>query len=88
MPAVARMPSAIGLETASSAGDHTQDRQAGPVGVPFVVGNFRELREVIALVECGRLTPMPLEFWPLDQSNEAYDGLKRGKAAGRAVLMP
>ena len=53
-----------------------------------MVGNFRELREVIALVECGRLTPMPLEFWPLDQSNEVYDGLKRGKAAGRAVLMP
>jgi alcohol dehydrogenase, propanol-preferring len=51
-------------------------------------GNIRELREVIALVESGRLTPIPLEFWPLDKINEVYDRVKRGQVAGRAVITP
>ncbi len=51
-------------------------------------GNIRELREVIALVESGRLTPIPLEFWPLDKINDVYDRVKRGEVAGRAVLTP
>ncbi len=51
-------------------------------------GNIRELREVIALVESGRLTPIPLEFWPLNKINEVYDRVKRGAVAGRAVLTP
>ena len=51
-------------------------------------GNIRELREVIALVESGRLTPIPLEFWPLNKINDVYDRVKRGEVAGRAVLTP
>jgi propanol-preferring alcohol dehydrogenase len=51
-------------------------------------GNIRELREVIALVESGRLEPIPLEFWPLSKINEVYDRVKRGEVAGRAVLTP
>jgi propanol-preferring alcohol dehydrogenase len=51
-------------------------------------GNIRELREVIALVESGRLTPIPLEFWPLDKINDVYDRVKRCEVAGRAVLTP
>lgn len=51
-------------------------------------GNIRELREVLALAESGRLTPIPLEFWPLEQINEVYDRLKRGQVAGRAVITP
>jgi alcohol dehydrogenase, propanol-preferring len=66
----------------------TEHRQAGSVGVRIVVGNICELREVIALVESGRLTPIPLEFWPLDKINEVSDRVKRGEVAGRAVLTP
>jgi propanol-preferring alcohol dehydrogenase len=51
-------------------------------------GNIRELREVIALVESGRLTPIPLEFWPLNKINEVYDRVKRGEVSGRAVVTP
>ena len=51
-------------------------------------GNIRELREVFALAESGRLTPIPLEFWPLDKINEVYDRVKLGKVAGRAILTP
>lgn len=51
-------------------------------------GNIRELREVLALAESGRLTPIPLEFWPLDKINEVYERVKHGQVAGRAVLTP
>jgi propanol-preferring alcohol dehydrogenase len=51
-------------------------------------GNIRELREVLELAESGRLTPIPLEFAPLEQINEVYDRVKQGKVAGRAVIVP
>jgi propanol-preferring alcohol dehydrogenase len=51
-------------------------------------GNIRELREVLALAESGRLTPIPLEFWPLDKINDVYERVKRGQVAGRAVIAP
>ena len=51
-------------------------------------GNIRELREVLALAESGRLTPIPLEFWPLEKINEVYERVKHGQVAGRAVLTP
>lgn len=51
-------------------------------------GNIQELREVIALAESGRLTPIQLEFYRLDQIDEVYRKLKEGKIAGRAVVVP
>ena len=63
--------------------------------VPFEVtfegtlwGSIQELREVVALAECGRLTPIELEFVPLDEIQHAYEMLKAGKVAGRIVIMP
>ena len=40
----------------------------------------------LALAESGRLTPIPLEFWPLDRINEVYERVKHGQVAGRAVI--
>ena len=51
-------------------------------------GNIRELREVLALAESGRLTPIPLEFWRLDKINEVYERVKQGQVSGRAVITP
>jgi D-arabinose 1-dehydrogenase-like Zn-dependent alcohol dehydrogenase len=51
-------------------------------------GNIRELREAIALAGSGWLTPIPLEFYPLDRINEAYDHLRHGQVSGRAVIVP
>jgi propanol-preferring alcohol dehydrogenase len=51
-------------------------------------GNIRELREVVALAEGGRLHPIPLEFAPLDHINDVYTRLKRGEIDGRAVIVP
>lgn len=51
-------------------------------------GTIRELREVVALAENGRLRPTPLEFAPLERINEVYARLKRGDVDGRAVITP
>jgi propanol-preferring alcohol dehydrogenase len=51
-------------------------------------GNIQELREVIALAESGRLTPIHLESVPLDAINSVYDRLKRGAIEGRVVISP
>lgn len=52
------------------------------------LGNVKELHEVIALVESGRLTPIDLEFAPLDAINDVYRRLKDGQIEGRAVITP
>jgi propanol-preferring alcohol dehydrogenase len=51
-------------------------------------GTVKELREVIALAESGRLTSIPIEVAPLDRINEVYARLKRGDVKGRAVIQP
>ena len=58
------------------------------VSVSVSWGNIRELRDVLALAESGRLTPIPLEFWPLDTINDVYERVKHGQVAGRAVITP
>ncbi len=51
-------------------------------------GNIKELREVLALAESGQLTPIELEFYPLEQINEVYARLKQRRITGRAVVTP
>ena len=45
-------------------------------------GTIKELREVLAMAESGRLLPIPLEFEPLDRINEVYPRLKKGRSTG------
>jgi D-arabinose 1-dehydrogenase-like Zn-dependent alcohol dehydrogenase len=47
----------------------------------------RELRELLSLAGSGRLTPIPLEFWPLAKINDAQR-VRHGQVAGRAVITP
>ena len=51
-------------------------------------GTIKELREVIALAESGRLTSIPIEEAPLERINDVYARLKRGEIRGRAVITP
>lgn len=51
-------------------------------------GTLKELREVIALAESGRLGLIPMETAPLDQINEVYARVKGGDVIGRAVIVP
>jgi propanol-preferring alcohol dehydrogenase len=51
-------------------------------------GSIRELREVLALAESGRLTPIDTEYAPLEQINDVYARVKRGDVEGRIVMTP
>ena len=51
-------------------------------------GTIKELREVVALAERGKLQPIPIERAPLERINEIYARLKRGEIQGRAVITP
>lgn len=51
-------------------------------------GTVKELREVIALAESGDLTPIDVEFAPLESVNDVHDRLRRGEVRGRAVITP
>jgi propanol-preferring alcohol dehydrogenase len=51
-------------------------------------GTIKELREVIALAESGRLTSIALDVAPLDRINDVYRRLKQGDIGGRAVIAP
>lgn len=51
-------------------------------------GTIKELREVLALAESGRLSPIPIEIEPLDRINEVYSRVKRGAVEGRVVIRP
>lgn len=51
-------------------------------------GTIKELREVVALVEDGRLALGQAETAPLDQINNVYARLKRGDVRGRVIITP
>jgi propanol-preferring alcohol dehydrogenase len=51
-------------------------------------GTLKELHEVVALAENGRLPLAPVELAPLDQVNDVYARLKRGEVSGRVVITP
>ena len=51
-------------------------------------GTIKELREVVALAERGKLQPIPIERAPLERIIEIYARLKRGEIQGRAVITP
>lgn len=92
----------LAMKSARSGGKVTQIGLAGGAvnfkiftEIPFEVtfesslwGTIKELREVIALAESGMLTPIELDFEPLDRINEVFENLKAGKIGGRAVITP
>lgn len=51
-------------------------------------GNIREFREVMDMADDGRLTPIPLEFEPLERINDAHHRLETGQIRRRAVITP
>lgn len=51
-------------------------------------GTIKELREVVALVQDGRLSLTESETAPLERINEVAARLRRGEIRGRAILTP
>jgi propanol-preferring alcohol dehydrogenase len=93
---------ALAIETTKTLGKVTQVGLAGGTAklhvldnsrfeVQFEVtlwGTIRELREVIALAQSGRLKSIALEYSPLDKINGVYERLKGGRVNGRVVITP
>jgi len=51
------------------------------------VGTLEDLRELLALVQAGKVAPIPIETRPADQASTALNDLKSGgKVRGRVVL--
>ena len=51
------------------------------------VGTLDDLRELLALVQAGKVSPIPIETRPADQASAALSDLKSGgKVRGRVVL--
>lgn len=51
-------------------------------------GTVKELREVVALVEAGKLSLGESESAPLEKINDVYARLKRGDVRGRVIVTP
>ena len=52
------------------------------------VGNLGELRELVGLVQSGKLKPVQVTRRKLEEANAALMDLKNGKVIGRVVLIP
>lgn len=52
------------------------------------VGSLEEMHELMALVQAGKIAPIPYEVRPLDEAHNALVDLKNGKVKGRVVLSP
>ena len=52
------------------------------------VGNLDEMHELMALVQAGKVPPIPIETRPLEAANSAIEDLLAGKVLGRLVLKP
>ena len=52
------------------------------------VGTIDDLRELLALVQAGKVPPIPIETRPADEASAALSDLKSGgKVRGRVVLL-
>ncbi len=52
------------------------------------VGSLDETKEMMALVQSGKIDPIPVEARPLDQATKSLDDLRNGSIMGRVVLKP
>lgn len=50
------------------------------------VGNVKDLRELVALAQGGKMEAVPVETVPQDQANDALMRLRAGRVTGRLVL--
>ena len=50
------------------------------------VGNLAELRELMELVRAGKVPPMQVHRYALEQADSVLGSLRAGKVLGRAVL--
>jgi D-arabinose 1-dehydrogenase-like Zn-dependent alcohol dehydrogenase len=52
------------------------------------VGSLAEAREMLSLVQAGKVAPIPVALRPLRETNAALDDLRAGRVVGRVVITP
>ena len=52
------------------------------------VGTVEDLRELVLLLEAGKLSTIPVTTRPMTEANAAIDDLLHGRVVGRQVLLP
>ena len=61
----------------------------GTRGVGFVgskMGTLQDMREIVELVQQGKVQPPPVQLRRLDEANESLDDIESGRVTGRIVL--
>ncbi len=61
-------------------------RQMGILG--SFVGSLEETKEMLALVQAGKIDPIPVEPRPMTQATQTLNDLREGNILGRVVLRP
>lgn len=54
---------------------------------PAIPAPCKDLRDVIALANAGKLKPSPVIKRPVSEANEALQDLKHGRVTGRQILV-
>ncbi|HEU0159974.1 MAG TPA: alcohol dehydrogenase [Hyphomicrobiaceae bacterium] len=52
------------------------------------VGSLAEAREMLALVQAGKVAPIPVELRQFEETSAALDDLRAGRVVGRVVITP
>jgi alcohol dehydrogenase, propanol-preferring len=52
------------------------------------VGSLAEAREMLGLVQTGKVAPIPVALRPLEETNAALEDLRAGRVVGRVVVTP
>jgi D-arabinose 1-dehydrogenase-like Zn-dependent alcohol dehydrogenase len=69
--------------------DGTNDPRHWSVDVQFSLGaTLKQLREVMAMVQAGRIKPIPIDFRPLEEINEVHADMHANRTRGRIVVIP
>lgn len=69
--------------------DGTRDPRVWSVNMQFSLGaSLKQLREVMAMVQAGRIKPIPVEFRPLEEINQVHADMHASRVNGRVVVVP
>ena len=76
------------LVSTLSAPDQNKAQELGVRALRYTVeADGRELEEIAALAEAGKVKPHVAKTWPLGEANEALAELEHGHSAGKIVLV-
>ena len=81
------------IQTGMAGGVARVDGSTNPrhwsVNMQFSLGaSLKQLREVMALLQTGRIRPIAVDYRPLEEINEVHDDIRHNRVPGRIVVIP